>query len=495
MRKKLLILLGILVFLVIAVPVAVAVILQTDLPRKLTEHSLEQKLGSPVSIRTQHTTWGGHTQMTGVRFDLPVMQPAYLEFDTVQVTHQHLLKFLTGQGLGIASVKADGAALHPNRTGEGFEAAIGNAAITLTVNSDADDEDTSVLTISLEDADRGCVQTVITVSEDQVQVNSLDGKLLGGAISGDAVLDKQDWTKTRIHASWEDINLHDLGTWGPGARTYAGIVSGRIDIDPAQEKRPLEPLAVTGQVDFEDGLVNNLTLQTMQFSGAVGQTRLLLTHVEVPLLDGLLRARLRASKNKDVYALYANCDFANIDVNLAANAFSETPSEMVGRLDGKAFVMSSGKLADMNGTVDVQLSESNLVHHPVIATLYNALNLRSNSAEPQGEGSAKLRFDGANLRIDEFYYYNRGVEILGTGQIVDLRLRKNSPVEGVVLATTRPLKEIGLPGVDVLDKFFSAAQKDMAVVKVDGTLAEIDVNVTALPQIQAFLNTFLGGKE
>lgn len=494
MRKKLLILLGILAFLVVAVPLTVAILLKTDVPRKLTERSLEKKLGRPVSIQTLETTWDGQTEMTGVRVYLPVLQPAYVELDTVDVKHQPLFKLLTGQGLGLSSAKADGATLHLNRTGEGVRAAIGDAAVALTVRSEADDEDSSVLTISLDD-DYGRFQTVVTVSEEQVQVNSLSGQLLGGAVSANAVIDKEDWKKTRIHASWDAINLHDLGTWGPAVRTFAGIVSGRVDIAPAEEKRPLEPLAVTGRIDFKDGLVNRLNLQSLQLSGAVGPTRLLLTNVQVPLLNGLLRARLRVSKNKDIYAFYANCDFTNIDLHLAAAAFSEKPADVVGRMDGKAFVVTSGKLTDTNGTVNVQLADSNLVHHPVIATLYNALNLKSNTAQPQGEGSATLRLNGTNLRIEEFYYYNRGVEILGTGHIVDFQQGQNSPVEGVVMASTRPLKEIGLPGVDVLDKFFTAAQKDMAAVKVDGTLEAIDVKVTALPQIQAFLNTFLGGKK
>lgn len=497
MRTKLLILLGVVIFLCIAAVVAVDALLMTDWPKTITERSLSDLLGGAVTIETLQAGWRGDTQMAGVRVELPGGQAGFVHIDTVDVKHQHLAKLLTGQGLGLSSVNAEGAAFHPDRgDGEaGADTGIGNAAIDVTIETRADNPDAQVITILVDDADLGRVESMLTVTEKQVVIDRFDGQLLGGVVSGEAVLDKNAWQQTHMHVVWRELDLQELGKWNPRPDTLEGVVSGEMEICPATDKRPLEPLAINGQVDIKGALFSDLRLGTIRVTGVVGAERILLTDVQIPLLDGLVRGRVRASINDQGHLYYANCDVADIDINLALKAFSENDNDVVGRMNGKGYVVTSGNTADINGVVELQLIESNLVNHPVISTLYNALNLSSSSAKPQGHGRTELRFQGTSLHVADFYYYNRGVEILGAGRVHDFRNRKDSPVEAVVLATTRPLKEMGLPGVDVLDKVMLAAQKDMVSVRVGGTLGEVDVKVTALPQIQSFLDAILGGEK
>jgi len=221
--------------------------------------------------------------------------------------------------------------------------------------------------------------------------------------------------------------------------------------------------------------------------------RLLVTAFEVPLFDGLIEGRARLTRKEDSSMMYVNCTLTDIDLHRAAEAFSEKPGTIAGRLNGRGFLTGSLEFDDMSGDIDLRLSESNLAEHPVIGTLYNSLNLKLADAEPRGYGRVRLRFQGRRLGIRDFYYYNRGVEVLGAGAIEDFLKGNASPVEGTVLATTRPLKELDLPGVETLDKIMYFAQQELTTVKVDGTLGDVQVKVVALPQVQSFLNKLLGG--
>ncbi len=299
MRTKLLILLGVAIFLCIAAVVAVDLILMTDWPKMLTERSLTDTLGGPVTIETFQTGWRGDTQMAGVRLELPGKQAGFLHIDTVDVKHQHLAKLLTGQGLGLSWVNAEGATFHPDPSGweAGIDAVIGNAAINVTIETRADSGDAQVITIVVDDADLGRLESVLTVTDERVAIDRFEGQLLGGVVSGDGVLDKNVWQQTRLHVVWRELDLQELGKWNPRPDALKGVVSGEINLFPATDKRPLEPLELNGQMDFKGAFFSDLDMGTIRLSGFAGLKRVLLTEVQIPLLDGLIHGRVRVSKN------------------------------------------------------------------------------------------------------------------------------------------------------------------------------------------------------
>lgn len=63
------------------------------------------------------------------------------------------------------------------------------------------------------------------------------------------------------------------------------------------------------------------------------------------------------------------------------------------------------------------------------------------------------------------------MEVRGAGAIKDLSLGLDSPVEDYAIGSTRPLKEIRLPGAAELDKLMTSLQKSVASVRIEGTWA------------------------
>jgi hypothetical protein len=493
MWKFILATLGLIVLLLVLGGIAIHIALFTDLPRTMTEQSLQEKLGTEVSIRELKTEWEGRSQLRDVSIRLPIRQKCFLNIESARVKHNNPVELVLGKDLRVYSLHAEGTQFRfyqQNESQDQKVITVGDATVELTVKHSSPASRLS--TVLLQDPNLGHIETVISAKESLIELKSIEGQLFGGDFTGGAAVEPNRWEKTKINFSWNNLDLRRIKKWWPKAGELLGPWSGEIEIKPAGSRRPLEPLAVEGQMNMEGKIFEDLNSERLEFSGAMGRRRLLLTGFQTPVLNGRLRGNARLSKKEHEYFLYTNWNFDNIDVNEVADLFPEK-NKMVGRVNGKGHFMTSLKMNDMSGYLNLTLTESNLANNKIIGTLYNTLNLKQDASKPLGRGRVELRFNGAKLEISDFYYYNRGAEIRGTGVIRNLRQGMDSPVEGVVMATTRPLKDIDLPGVNILDKFLYLAQREMASVRIDGTLEGIQVNVVALPEIQSVLQRLLGG--
>ncbi len=347
--------------------------------------------------------------------------------------------------------------------------------------------------VLLEDPYFGSVQAVVINSEKSIKFEKIRGDLFGGTFEGDVFIEKGLWSKTLISIKWENVNLNNLRKWWPPAQENFGLCSGFFELKPSQMQRSYEPLSFESEILFKGDIFDRMGAEKIVFEGAVGTDRLLFTKMEMALFDGLAKIKSRISKRpKGEHFIYANTSFEDVNIEKAQDFFSKENGEIEGRLNGSGYVVSNLGMDHMSGSLDLMLEESNLSGNKVIGTLYNVLNLKS-KAEPEGYGRVSMRLSGVELVISEFYYFNRGVEMRGTGVVKNLQLGSQSPVEGVVLASTRPLKEIELPGIETLDKMLFFAQKEATAVEVGGSIEDIKVELRLLPQIQATLKKLLGG--
>jgi hypothetical protein len=484
----------ILILLPLFCAIAFHIILFTDLPKTVTEKSLREKLQTEVTIKKLKTEWEGYSHLTGVSIRLPVKRKCFLNIESVRVKHNNPVELLIGKNLKVSSLKAEGAKLRLYQKGIEKDVkalSVGNAEISIAVK-DLNSDNKSISTIMIEDKDLGHIDARASFKDNLININRIDGRLFEGDFTASAVVEPNQWDKTQINVSWKDLDIRQIGRWWPKADELLGVTSGKIEIKPSESRRPLEPLAVNGHVNMKGKIFKDLKTEGFEFNGAIGLKRILLTGFEMTMLDGYVRGNARVSKKADGYFFYTNWNLDNIDVNEVA-AFFPAKKRMAGRINGKGYFMTSVRMNDMSGYLNLTLKESNLANNKIIGTLYNSLNLKLDASKPRGHGRAELRFNGTKLEISDFYYYNRGAEIRGTGVIRNLRQGMDSPVEGVVMATTRPFKEIDLPGINILDKFLYLAQREMASVRVDGTLEDTQVKVVALPEIQSILTRLLGG--
>ncbi|MBN1846374.1 MAG: hypothetical protein JW810_11865, partial [Sedimentisphaerales bacterium] len=138
--------------------------------------------------------------------------------------------------------------------------------------------------------------------------------------------------------------------------------------------------------------------------------------------------------------------------------------------------------------------EADLMNNDIIALLYNALNLKFDRMQPEGYGRFQLHAEGNRLQIPSFVYSNRGVEVRGAGSIRDLSRGADSPIEGYAIGTTRPLKELELPGMKQLDKLMRSLQTGSSSVRIAGTLGEPAPRLIPLPEIHSALRRLLWGQ-
>jgi hypothetical protein len=99
--------------------------------------------------------------------------------------------------------------------------------------------------------------------------------------------------------------------------------------------------------------------------------------------------------------------------------------------------------------------------------------------------------DFHTLRLTEFEYFNRGIEIRGAGVAEDISLGAESPIQGHVMASTRPLKDSKLPGLSDLDQLLTSLQKGTATVAVKNTLQDPKVSVVPFAQVQGIMKQIL----
>jgi uncharacterized protein YhdP len=142
MRKFLFIIFAIAVVLLLFAFVAVQFILSSDLPRKQTEKSLREKLGTEVSIKKLRTSWNGDTRLEGVSFHIPSKDKYLLDIDYISVKHNHILDLLL-RGLRLSSIYVRGTAVRLYRDNNQKNTNVfsaEDARIEVSVDDDSRDE-------------------------------------------------------------------------------------------------------------------------------------------------------------------------------------------------------------------------------------------------------------------------------------------------------------------------------------------------------------------
>jgi hypothetical protein len=199
---------------------------------------------------------------------------------------------------------------------------------------------------------------------------------------------------------------------------------------------------------------------------------------------GRLTARARFSKHIDQYYGSIATDFNNLDLDQLVHVIDPNAGEQPGRLSGSATLLPAFQnQVLLTGEARLNLIESDLINNDVVRTLYDTLSLHFGPQKPDGTGEARLSFQGPAVTISSAQYSNRGVEIRGAGEIKNVNLGGDSPIEGYAVASTRILKGVKLPGIGSLDHLMSVFQTGAASVKIAGVLDKVEVKVVPLPEV------------
>jgi hypothetical protein len=345
------------------------------------------------------------------------------------------------------------------------------------------------------------IRMAALIQENTLHVRDLYAETLGGSVQGEARIPLDHWQGSSASLKWQGIVPNQLEPWAPPLGRLEGVVSGSLDISQvAQSARPLEPMQFVLDADIEDGRFGPAQVDVCRIRGYVGDTRLLIDEARLRVLGGQLTLRARVTEHAARkggaeqapsftaasaarYHATVVADFNELDLDQLVHVFDPNAGEFPGHLSGTATLLGSSSLNSFGGEARILLAESDLASSSVVGALYNTLKLNFGRREPTGTGDVTIRLEGPSVVIPSFTYFNQGVEIRGAGRIEDINLGARSPVDGFVVASTRVLRGVRLPGVRALDRLMSTFQAGAASARVRGTLEAVEVGVVPLPEV------------
>ncbi|MCF7975479.1 MAG: hypothetical protein K9N55_16800 [Phycisphaerae bacterium] len=314
----------------------------------------------------------------------------------------------------------------------------------------------------------------------------------GGRLTVQATLPVANPLEMEAVLTLSDLDLARLPRLFPLIEGLHGKAFGTLKTHiTLPEEKALEPLRITLALDLQEGRFKQAQIRSIQATGYVGPQRWLVDQSHIALLNGNLHFWIRSTQHADERLTYVNTDFNDIDLKQALQTLEVDTKKAVGKASGKG-MMVTGSKSGMTGVLDITVKEADLLNTLVIGTLYNALSLNLlNSKAPTGQGRARLTLEQNTLRLTEFEYFNRGIEVRGTGSAQDISLGDMTPIQGTVMASSRPLKGLKLPGISDLDQLLTSLQKGTATVTIENTLKDPKVSVVPFAQVQGIMKQIL----
>ena len=345
--------------------------------------------------------------------------------------------------------------------------------------------------VSVNDKKLADISTELGVEERLLDLNNLKIDGLGGSANGKINIPLDDWTNSKASVDWNDINISEFASYWPDFNGLDGKSSGSLIASPADEKRAFEPLQININGKLYEGSYHYAGVGEYDVSAYLGRDRLLIDKAEIKAMNGTIKYSGSISKRKEGLSTYVNVDFSQIELNQLEHLLFRNAKLVLGEVSGKGMLVIVSDLHGLTGEVNIQLDKSDLAHTVIVGSLYNTMKLKFGNKEPKGQGQISLRFEGSSLQIPSFYYFNRGVEIRGSGTIEDLTKGGASPVKGYAVGSARPLKGISLLGINELDQLMASLQTNVSSVKIEGTLGDPKVVPVPFQEISSGLRALL----
>ena len=380
--------------------------------------------------------------------------------------------------------------------------------------------------VSVNQQPQGEVRVLASMNGRVVDLREIQGDILGGKISGDAIADIDDFNKARASLWWNDLKSERIVRMYPELNGFGGTFSGNARLAPATVQRPLAPLALdvyqhsTGghwrSVKLGDSqlhafvdpytnqfIASNIAPNSLQIAGGTlnawySGTR----HIDTsPAPNGV------SVKTGETISNLLSVKLDDIDIDQIVKAFIPSHTPGFGKLSGQLYTLSAPKTRQLleiaNETTDVRpsaaapttspantpqqtmlqhilatttadgtvaIDNSDLGNYGPIADLYNLMHLGADIRKPTGHGSVAFRMEQGRLNISNVYYYNRGIEVRAVATAPRMWQFPDNSIEGSAVGTARPLRSIKLPVFAEADVILSQLQGALTSVEFKGTV-------------------------
>lgn len=367
-----------------------------------------------------------------------------------------------------------------------------------------------------------------TVILDRIALDTVGGKAQGsGAIHAD------DPNQSTLTLDWSDIDGERLSDLVPQLDGLTGAYSGQLTLAPATAERALEPLRLRLGLTPRDGQFRAMEIGPMKLSAYLNlrenfalerfvldaapdeirqalrqETELDRTGVaradrplgwnELRLADGRIRLWGRRSRHgaADDVQTHVSAEFSGLDINQLVHAVKPDAEPMLGRIAGSLTIHGNpNQPRQVLGQGRVEISESDLANVDALALLYNLTRVGHSTKQPTGSGSLDLNLQASTLSLQNIRYFNRGVQARSFSiDIADVWDAPDSPIDGFLVGSARPLKDMRLPLLADVDQILNVVQSDLATVRISGTVADPEVAPVPFGEAGEALKRFIVGE-
>jgi len=335
------------------------------------------------------------------------------------------------------------------------------------------------------------------LTEDAISLNQLRGELLDGTVEGQITIDLSDALKSTGQLTWEGIEPSAAGVWWEHPRSVGGRLSGELTFAPATGPRPLEPLRYQFVLRPEELMIRNVPIGHSTIVGYIGPQRWLIDESDISLADGKAEVWASATRRNGHWHTHAQAEFAELNLDqLNRFVHPDTDRPVPGRVTGVVRLLGpagAGQWPTGNGRV--RLTDSDLVNANILGVIFRVMGVSPARTVPEGEGTIRLSLENKSLRIQNFRYFNRGVEALGDGVIEDLSLGRESPINIFLIGAQRPFRGWDVSFLKALDDILAGLQSNLTTVRVRGTLGEPDPQIVPLAALSEAIQKLLLGHE
>ncbi|TVQ52088.1 MAG: hypothetical protein EA377_11060 [Phycisphaerales bacterium] len=369
--------------------------------------------------------------------------------------------------------------------------------------------------------------------------NDLRASALGAEAvgSGSLMLDLERWTESHLTVAWSGLDLSALGEFSELFEPLRGTSSGSMIIERDDSPRAFEPMRVLMEGNIDNGSIREITIgrqglergltpheqyndvspirdevaaeadadldeidrpeKPADFEAELhfSPHRIVLDRAVLQAVDGEIRLRGRVSRHDGMPYVHLNCNLLDLDLEQLVHAAELTTDPAPGRVSGTA---SLGGYLDGNprlfGRSRMELSQSDLIALPGFAQVFSALRLEIGAIDPTGVGVAELRLEGNALEIYRITYFNRGTDIIARLRVEDIRRGDQSEITGMAIGAVRPLADVNIPFLDLIDRLIEAAQRDTASVRIRGTVREPQTEVVPLRELMGTVERLIRGQ-
>ncbi|MHB1767954.1 MAG: hypothetical protein ACYCUV_08910 [Phycisphaerae bacterium] len=287
-------------------------------------------------------------------------------------------------------------------------------------------------------------------------------------------------------------------SWADGLK---GTFAGNIVLGPATGKHPLAPLELQFDLDAKKARLGAIELGSLNVHAFISDHAILLDRSKLAFAGGTMRLWARVSRHQagllssDTSLTFDNINLDELTRTVITKA-SPTPGLLSGHLTAVAL---SNNWHNAIGSGELKITQSNLAGSTIMASIYRLMNVRLKANHPTGTGEARWRIDGGNAQITYLHYFDRGVEILGAGELDNIWKLPDSTLKGYVIGTVRPFKNLHIPFIPQAKAILNALESSVSSVQVAGTWAHPTTTPVVFKNLgtaiqEIFVNAIVGNQ-